>query len=216
MIAMEDGILPHERTLDHPEQLEEERRLVFVGITRGREEVHASSARMRDYRGSCRVNAPSLFLAEMNGSETIVTGAEAPADAAAFETWMHTGAATDEFADEFADAAQDGDRRPQGASVQRPDGLVLELEDAPPPESRPRRRIDAVIERAADLAERMAGRPAAPTFAAGQRVEHASHGTGTITGISGAGPRAVATVLFDGPAGRRTFILGHGGLAPLE
>jgi len=74
LVAMEDGILPHERSLDHPDQLEEERRLVFVGITRGREEVHASSARMRDYRGTRRVSAPSLFLAEMTGSETVVCG----------------------------------------------------------------------------------------------------------------------------------------------
>ena len=52
LVAMEDGILPHERSLDHPDQLEEERRLVFVGITRGQQEVHASSARIREYRGS--------------------------------------------------------------------------------------------------------------------------------------------------------------------
>ncbi|NBX04320.1 MAG: DNA helicase II, partial [Alphaproteobacteria bacterium] len=49
LVAMEDGILPHERSLDHPDQLEEERRLVFVGITRGMQEVHASCARIRDY-----------------------------------------------------------------------------------------------------------------------------------------------------------------------
>jgi DNA helicase-2/ATP-dependent DNA helicase PcrA len=211
MIAMEDGILPHERCLDHPEQLEEERRLVFVGITRGREEVHASSARMRDYRGTCRVNPPSLFLAEMTGSETIVTGTEAPEDGGAF--------AAAPFGNMDAvdcdDVAQDIGHRPAGRAVQRPDGLVLEMEDAPPP-VRPRRRVDAVIERAADLAERMAGKSPAATFVTGQRVSHSSHGTGTISGISGAGPRAVATVIFDGPAGTRKFILGHGGLAPLD
>lgn len=76
LVAMEDGILPHERSLDHPDQLEEERRLVFVGITRGQDEVHASSARIREYRGSRRINAPSLFLTEMTGSETVVTGPE--------------------------------------------------------------------------------------------------------------------------------------------
>jgi hypothetical protein len=54
------------------------------------------------------------------------------------------------------------------------------------------------------------------TFVAGQRVSHADHGTGTIAGVSGSGPRAVATVIFDGPAGTRKFILGHGGLAPLD
>jgi DNA helicase-2/ATP-dependent DNA helicase PcrA len=208
---MEDGILTHERSLDHPDQLEEERRLVFVGITRGREEVHASSARIREYRGSCRVNPPSLFLAEMTGSETIVTGAEAPDDDA-FSARMFAASA-----DDFDDVGQEIDRGQAGRAVHRPDGLVLEMEDDAPPPPQPRRRVDAVIERATDLADRMAGRqPAAVAFVAGQRVSNASHGTGTITGISGSGPRAIATVVFDGPAGTRKFILGHGGLAPLE
>jgi hypothetical protein len=37
-----------------------------------------------------------------------------------------------------------------------------------------------------------------------------------IAAISGSGPRAVGTVLFDGPAGTRKFILGHGSLEPEE
>lgn len=118
--------------------------------------------------------------------------------------------------DDLDDVGQDADHRSVGRAVHRPDGLVLELEDAPQPPDRPRRRVDAVIERAADLADRMAGRRTGASFVAGQRVSHTSHGTGTITGMSGSGPRAVATVIFDGPAGTRKFILGHGGLAPLE
>ena len=219
LVAMEDGILPHERSLEHPDQLEEERRLVFVGITRGREEVHASAARMRDYRGTRRVSAPSLFLAEMTGSETVVTGAEAPGD--------DGGPRFDPFADAARRAAADVDEYAQvgdeaaaraTAARPRPDGLVLELDDAPPGESRPRRRrsAEAAIERAADLAERMAGRPAARSYQIGQRVRHAEYGAGVIAGISGSGPRAVGTVLFDGPAGTRKFILGHGVLEPVE
>jgi len=219
LVAMEDGILPHERSLENAEQLEEERRLVFVGITRGREEVHASAARMRDYRGTRRVSAPSLFLAEMTGSETVVTGAEAPAAA--------DGPRFDPFGDAARRAAADGDEYSQleaepshrsPAPRPRADGLVLELDDALPAESRPRRRrsAEAVIERAADLAERMAGRqPAARSYQIGQRVRHAEYGEGVIAGISGTGPRAVGTVLFDGPAGTRKFILGHGALAPI-
>ena len=219
LVAMEDGILPHERSLDNAEQLEEERRLVFVGITRGREEVHASAARMRDYRGTRRVSAPSLFLAEMTGSETVVTGAEAPATA--------DGPRFDPFGDAARRAAADFDEYSQleaepphrsPAARPRADGLVLEFDDAPPGESRPRRRrsAEAVIERATDLAERMAGRqPAARTYQVGQRVRHDEYGEGVIAGISGTGPRAVGTVLFDGPAGTRKFILGHGALAPV-
>jgi hypothetical protein len=62
----------------------------------------------------------------------------------------------------------------------------------------------------------MAGRPAARSYQIGQRVRHAEYGAGVIAGISGSGPRAVGTVLFDGPAGTRKFILGHGVLEPVE
>ena len=43
-------------------------------------------------------------------------------------------------------------------------------------------------------------------------MRHREYGGGTLTGISGSGPRAVGTVIFDGAAGARKFILGHGGL----
>jgi DNA helicase-2/ATP-dependent DNA helicase PcrA len=220
LVAMEDGILPHERSLDHPDQLEEERRLVFVGITRGREEVHASSARMRDYRGTRRVSAPSLFLAEMTGSETVVCGSEAPTDAEGFRFDPFGDAARRAAADDD-EYSQLDDERPQRTPAARPraDGLMLELDDAPPaePAARPRRRSpEAAIERATDLAERMAGRPpAGRTYQVGQRVRHDEYGEGTLAGISGTGPRAVGTVIFDGPAGTRKFILGHGSLAPV-
>jgi hypothetical protein len=52
------------------------------------------------------------------------------------------------------------------------------------------------------------------TFVAGQRVRHAEHGTGVLTSISGVGQRSVGTVVFDGPAGTRKYILGYGALEP--
>ncbi|NQW49430.1 MAG: UvrD-helicase domain-containing protein [Planctomycetes bacterium] len=224
LVAMEDGILPHERSLDHPDQLEEERRLVFVGITRGREEVHASAARMRDYRGTRRISAPSLFLTEMTGTETVVTGAEAPALGASWAGWRDD----DDYSQIVAeDAPEEAGTRPTSPPpLQRPDGLLLELDDAEPPAevrttSRPRpgisrpRGLDGAIERATDLALRLGGvQPAKLTYAAGQRVRHAEYGEGVIAEISGTGPRAVGTVLFDGPAGTRKFILSHGSLQP--
>jgi DNA helicase-2/ATP-dependent DNA helicase PcrA len=215
---MEDGILPHERSLDRPEHLEEERRLVFVGITRGREEVHASCARMRDYRGTRRISAPSLFLAEMQGSETVVVGTEAPRDAD-FDPF---GDAAARQSEDFDDFAQD-EPRPRSSSVVRRDGLTVDLEDSqddsppPPPPPRRRRGIDAAIERATDLAMRMAGEgKPRREYAKGQRVRHDEYGEGVIAGISGSGPRSIGTVIFDGPAGTRKFILGHGALEPVE
>ncbi|MGI9177828.1 MAG: ATP-dependent helicase [Pirellulales bacterium] len=222
LVAMEDGILPHERSLGAPEQLEEERRLVFVGITRGREEVHASCARMRDYRGTRRISAPSVFLAEMQGSETEVVGTESPRGHAGFDPF---GDAARWAADEFGDMSQEEpvEQRSGRASLVRHDGLTIEMEDSqddtpPPVVAKPRRRgFDAAIERATDLAVRLAGdsRPRR-TYEKGQRVRHAEYGEGLLAGISGTGPRSVGTVIFDGPAGTRKFILGHGALEPIE
>ena len=220
LVAVEDGILPHERSLDHPDQLEEERRLVFVGITRGKEEVCVSCGRIRDYRGTRRIAAPSVFLTELTGSETEVTGAEAPPRGSVVFDPFGDAARGDEFADEMQVA---GHRSPANASVARQDGLVLEVEDADEAErlqSRPRekrRSRPTAFETAADLAARMAGQgPRNVSFDTGQRVRHAEYGEGVITGISGTGPRAVGTVIFSGPAGTRKFILGHGALEPIE
>jgi DNA helicase-2/ATP-dependent DNA helicase PcrA len=214
LLALEDGIVPHERSLDREDQLEEERRLVFVGITRGREEVCASCARLRDYRGTRRISAPSLFLAEMAGSETAVTGPEAPA-AGGLAFGDFDGAS----GDEFDEASQEqSPRGPRMHRATRDDGLVLEVDEAETAgwAARAHRRPPPVVERAADLAARMvAGNTARPTFESGQRVRHADYGDGVLAAISGTGPRSVGTVIFDGPAGTRKFILGHGALRPV-
>lgn len=66
-IAMELGILPHQRSMDpeKKEQLEEERRLTFVGMTRAKEELYLTRCRMREYRGQTLYVIPSLFLDEL-------------------------------------------------------------------------------------------------------------------------------------------------------
>lgn len=63
--AIEQGILPHERSLEDPEELEEERRLLFVGMTRAREELHLSLARHREFRGRATYAPPSSFIGEL-------------------------------------------------------------------------------------------------------------------------------------------------------
>jgi len=66
IVAIEDGILPHERSTHELMQLEEERRLFFVGITRAEEELRLSRAERRDFRGSFAMTAIlSRFLFEL-------------------------------------------------------------------------------------------------------------------------------------------------------
>jgi DNA helicase-2/ATP-dependent DNA helicase PcrA len=62
---MEDWVFPHLRSLAEPDQLEEERRLAYVGVTRARERLHLSSAWSRTIFGSTQYNPPSRFLDEI-------------------------------------------------------------------------------------------------------------------------------------------------------
>lgn len=69
IVAVEEGILPHERCREHEELLEEERRLLFVGITRAKEELDLSLASYREFRGQRRMTIPSQFLMELPRGE---------------------------------------------------------------------------------------------------------------------------------------------------
>jgi DNA helicase-2/ATP-dependent DNA helicase PcrA len=65
ILGMEDGVFPHLRSLGEPDQMEEERRLAYVGITRARERLYLSSAWSRTIFGSTQYNPPSRFLDEI-------------------------------------------------------------------------------------------------------------------------------------------------------
>ncbi len=65
IIGLEEGILPHERSLESALDIEEERRLFFVGMTRARRRLHISYARHRVVRGQFLRTTPSCFLFEI-------------------------------------------------------------------------------------------------------------------------------------------------------
>jgi DNA helicase-2/ATP-dependent DNA helicase PcrA len=62
---MEDGLFPHSRTVDHPEELEEERRLCYVGLTRAMQRLYLVRARRRRFQGETMQTRPSRFLKEV-------------------------------------------------------------------------------------------------------------------------------------------------------
>ena len=66
--GMEEGVFPHMRSLGDPDQLEEERRLAYVGITRAQEELHLTLATTRNLFGATNWNSPSRFLGEIPDS----------------------------------------------------------------------------------------------------------------------------------------------------
>ena len=65
LVGLEDGVFPHLRSLTEPHELEEERRLAYVGITRARERLYLSHAWSRTIFGSTQYNPPSRFLDEI-------------------------------------------------------------------------------------------------------------------------------------------------------
>ncbi|MEX2080174.1 MAG: UvrD-helicase domain-containing protein [Dehalococcoidia bacterium] len=65
MVGMEEGVLPHIRSFDDPRQMEEERRLAYVGITRAKDILYLTRAYRRYTMGGAAVNPPSRFLADL-------------------------------------------------------------------------------------------------------------------------------------------------------
>lgn len=65
IVGMEDGIFPHARSIFDPQELEEERRLCYVGITRAQKQVYLTFCRKRSLYGQSQSNPPSRFLFEI-------------------------------------------------------------------------------------------------------------------------------------------------------
>jgi DNA helicase-2/ATP-dependent DNA helicase PcrA len=65
IIGMEEGLLPHSRSVQDPSEMEEERRLCYVGITRAKRKAYLIFARTRKIYGSTQANMPSRFISDI-------------------------------------------------------------------------------------------------------------------------------------------------------
>jgi len=68
LIGMEEGIMPHSMSLNEESELEEERRLCYVGITRAKERLYITNAKRRMLFGNTNMNPPSRFIAEIDSN----------------------------------------------------------------------------------------------------------------------------------------------------
>jgi len=190
LVAVEEGLLPHERSREQPDELEEERRLMFVGITRAMEELQISLARYRDFRGRRKMAVPSPFLMELPRGEMEVIEPEVEA-AEPFPA---------EAEEAFAAEAEESERPPTGAV-----------------EARRRKRLAvAPLMTAAELAGHGPPPAVAPDdFYQGLVVIHPKNGIGTIVALSGSGRSRTATVDFASPPRRLKFVIARSPLRPL-
>ncbi len=81
IVGLEEGLLPHSRSLDDPDQLAEERRLMYVGVTRAKDRLYLTHASRRAHYGSYESTWPSRFLEEIPAH--LIEGAPVRAAAAA-------------------------------------------------------------------------------------------------------------------------------------
>ena len=196
-------MLPHERSSESIELLEEERRLLFVGITRAREELRLSMATYREFRGQRRRTVPSQFTMELPRGEM-----EIVAPASGVYTEMELGEADDSGA---WDAGGDVDFNPDEFSTSADEGPAARAEAAP--------MVAAPLVTAAEL--HRGARPEGPAvspevFHQGMIVRHPKYGLGKIVALSGRGIKRSATVAFASAAGEKKFMLVHSQLSPAK
>jgi DNA helicase II / ATP-dependent DNA helicase PcrA len=204
IVACEQGLLPHERSRHDDEKLEEERRLLFVGITRAREELQLSYAQYRAFRGQACPTVPSSFLMElprqeMELSDSVGSRRTTPDWEEGFEPGAH---------DEVAEASQISAADETDFSQEEPAGRGKRQKKA---------ALTSGLVTAADLLTKHEKPRISPNvFRHGMAVEHPQYGGGTIIALSGDGPKRTATVRFFGDGEERKFRLIFSELVPAE
>jgi DNA helicase-2/ATP-dependent DNA helicase PcrA len=166
LTGLEDGIFPHSRSLGDKPELEEERRLAYVGLTRARERLYVSRAVMRSAWGAPAHNPASRFLDEL------------PVD---LIDWRRTA------------AEQTSWGRPDLASGSATSGSSYALTGRG--RQQMQSRFGTAAAKADASKKAMAGRQI-PSLDPGDRVQHDSFGLGTVITVEGTGENSVASIDF--------------------
>ncbi|HEY0140341.1 MAG TPA: UvrD-helicase domain-containing protein [Thermoanaerobaculia bacterium] len=233
LVGMEEGILPHQNSLEHNEDLEEERRLCYVGMTRAREQLYCLHALERRLHGKFREQGPSPFIAEIpeNVKEEVrlassyrYTSSEPSWRERPIQQQNRFGGGSSSYGNSGGGYGKNyGNSRPSHPS--RP---PMSRPAAPPPRAATPQKNESVngvlsfFQNAPvqfdPTAIHAAKTQAAPASAAelkrGQRVRHDQFGVGTILTMEGSGPDAKLTVYFD-RAGSKKFIAKFAKLSPV-
>ena len=188
MIGMEEGLLPHARSLTSEPALEEERRLCFVGITRAMHHLHLSCARYRTTRGLPERTIPSRFLEEIPEDVRIVSDQADVLAGLEGTDWVR--------GDDF------GDRARTRAALPSPQRHASSAHPTPSPQrplAEPKPAADRRVIPVDDTGRERADLPA------GALVRHPQFGTGRILSVS-KGANARAVIQFES-VGVKTLVL---------
>jgi DNA helicase-2/ATP-dependent DNA helicase PcrA len=176
LTGLEDGVFPHQRSLGDRPELEEERRLAYVGLTRARERLYVSRAVMRSAWGAPVHNPASRFLDEL------------PVD---LVDWRRTAAEQTSWSRPDLTSGY-GSRASSGTLTGRGRQQMQS-------------RFGTATARADASKKAMAGR-AIPSLEPGDRVQHDSFGLGTVVTVEGAGEGSVASIDFGSEGVKRLLL----------
>jgi DNA helicase II / ATP-dependent DNA helicase PcrA len=221
VVAVEQDILPHARCREQPEQVEEERRLLFVGITRAEDRLQLSTAAKRGF--AHRSSIPSQFLMEIPRLELEITDNQHDYDDCLNdpdydgENRSHRKSfrsKSSRFGDEWDSDKEfqipaDTDKKPGEITITfDPENTVAQTKKKKP--------TDAPAELSQLLGRLKSGASLAPVatttgcdvrlFREGVQVTHPTLGTGQVVSIDGHGAKRRATVKFQG-TDEKTFVL---------
>ena len=208
IVGVEQNLLPHERSLraDDAGELEEERRLLFVGMTCARERLSLTHTQNRTVRGRLLASIPSPFLREIGLADTVISSPTTG--------WRWVGSSEGEdqrvaddenVSQEFADESESG--RPTSGSLAGAEGSARPS----PTAARPN------LISGADLLSGAASRAAAVPFgfAVGMSVRHPQYGLGHVVKIGGFAKNGTITVEFEDDGRSETFVTGKNPLQPV-
>ncbi len=217
LIALEEGIFPHERSRNDEDQLEEERRLLFVAITRAKEELHLSRACYRHYRGQNRPTVPSAFLMELPQGELDFQQPKT-ADLSFTRTMLPQDGIDEEPGNFDSDDLEFPPRKPVEPDANVEPNLANRLMTAADLASRSENGALAHQSATTATVDAAAQNPlqriSPEVFHQGMIVRHPQYGLGKIAALSGSGIKRKATVVFAAGAGEKRFLLIHSPLRP--
>jgi DNA helicase-2/ATP-dependent DNA helicase PcrA len=203
MVGLEDGVFPHLRSIGEPDELEEERRLAYVGITRARERLYLSHAWARNLYGGTQYNPPSRFLDEIpEGLVQQVQGNRRASRRPASGTWGGSGGGGGRSWGSGGGGG--GYRSPRRSDDDDWTGSVIGGGQS---------HRDRVVEAALKPAPPQPSGADQLGLRVGDDVHHGKFGDGVITLIEGTGDKTVAHVHFAGGVGSKQLLLAW---APLE
>ncbi|MBM3128932.1 MAG: hypothetical protein FJ009_09980 [Chloroflexi bacterium] len=175
MVGMEEGLFPHSRSFEDPAQMEEERRLCYVGITRAKEKLYLVRAFRRSFYGSSEPGEPSRYLKDI--PRELIADSRQPSAISRQRSAVgsrRSHRAVDDY---------DFDDEEETAARSRPSRLTPRASHTTPPAPRPSPR---------------------PTqFHPGDKVQHAKFGEGVVVSSKAIGDDEEVQVAFVGAGVKR-------------